>query len=679
MRAYIRELEENGSVDDDPPSVRGLLDHANSGTAGYAPQHHLPYPDAPAPVYGSRQQYGSSPLPPPVAIPSSYHSRGDDWSPKELLSPALDNEKFAPGVKLERRRPEHSPHNYSSGGASTGQYNEPHAPPPTSMPVQLSYERYSSDSASDTDSTGSQQLALISTQDLMDIDRRDADSLAARIGGLHLSPALLPVPANYGVSPGTSPSAQYLPPPSTFQGQPNHLSELNVSSSPLKQSLGTSPRHGPPPSTYSASPASSNMTIPPPPYSAIKQSGTAPIPVPSSAPPTATGFPPPPSGLGSRRSRLAPDSQGAEIPLEAKWTRIKRALVSPEVLDRAGLRYEARPEFVAVLGVLSKEEIAHLAHKSADVRASRTRARGYSDTSRTPRPAAAAPAAAHYYPPEERRNGGKRHSPRRQRQQQHPDETDDESVSSYDIYDSDSSDSDESESPHPRTRERRGSTSTDKYVPRDVRRQQRRQRRDSATVIQEEPDLEDVDDDHKGRRSGRTYPVIVPPMNEKGSPSSTVLPKPILKNRNENHVRFDEDGPREMSASELDRERERRERRERRRRERDADDRRRRDRGDRERDRDRDRDNNRERDRDSNRDRERDRHTRDRDRDRDGGRDHHSSSSSHYTRHRDRDREDPREKRRTKKSVWGETLGAVGIGGAAASLLSVLTEAAAGF
>lgn len=591
MRAYIRELEENGSVDDNPPSVRGLLDHANSGAA-YAPHQYLPYSDAAAAAYGSRQQYGSSPLPPPVAIPPSYQSRGDNTSPKELLSPAMDNEKFAPSVKLARRRPDQSPVDINADSRTMRHYI------PSSMPVQVSYERRSSDS--DTDSN--EQLALISTRDLMDSDNREAETLARRIGGLNLSPALLPVP-NHGISPGTSPSNKYQPP------------ELNLSSSP---------RYLPPLSTHSGSPSSSLMT-PPPAYSAAT-SAAAPIIVPSSAPTSTSGFPPP------RSSRLAPDSKGADIPLEAKWTRIKRSLVSPEVLDRAGMRYEARPDFVAVLGVLSREQIADLARKTVEVRSGR--ARGYSDTSRTRDKA--------YYP-EERRGPARKSS-------RHEDTTDDEAsfTSSEALWDeSDTSDSD-SESQPPRTRERAGSA-TDKYIPRDVRRQ-RRHRRDSATVIQEEP--EDADDDRRGK--SRNYPVIVPPMNEKGSPAATVLPKPILKNRNENHVRFDADGPREMSSGEWEREKERK----RRRRDRDADDsRRRRDRSDRDRERDRDRD------RESHRDRS-DRHRE---------REHHSSS------HRHRDRDETKERRRTKKSVWGETLGAVGIGGAAVSLLSVLTEAAAGY
>ncbi len=60
-----------------------------------------------------------------------------------------------------------------------------------------------------------------------------------------------------------------------------------------------------------------------------------------------------------------------EIPLDAKWTKIRRTLVSPEVLEKAGVRYEARPDFVAVLGVLSSEQIALYARQSEEMRTAR--------------------------------------------------------------------------------------------------------------------------------------------------------------------------------------------------------------------------------------------------------------------------------------------------------------------
>lgn len=640
--------------------MRGLLDQQlpqGRRTGAYAPHQYAPYPEAPA--FGARQpqQYGSSPLPPPVEItPASYPSNphGETMSPKEMVSPSMDNEKFMPSVKLERRQPEQWP-SHAEGPSPTMPAYNPYIPqsqqggpppPPTSVPMQTSFERYSSDSCSDSGSTDSQQLALISTQDLMALDRNEADHLSARMGGLGLSPALLPT--NYGVSPGTSPNTRYLPPPVSAL-PPDHP----LSSSPQSQALqGAAPRYVPPLPGY-GSPTASTMT-PPPPYASPASQGAAPIPFPSSAPPSsAPGFPPPPTSAPrpQRYSRLAPDSIGNEIPLEAKWTRIKRSLVSTEVLTKAGVRYEARPDFVAVLGVLTKEQIADYARRSAALRAGRDRA--YSDTKYRP---------TAYYPEEKRNTNGRRHL-------QHSDttsETDSEDI----IWDE--SDTTDSES-----RDRSGAL-TDKYIPREHRR--RRNRRASTnSTIQEEPDLEEKGD----RKSHRVYPVIV----EKTSPAAVTQPKPILKNRNENHVRFDEDGPREVDPRELERERERRERRERRRAERERDgDRRRRDR---DRDRERGGDRERDRDRDATRDRERER---DRDRERDSrqhrDRDHHSSSSHYRPRERDatrdrgvdrdREREEARDKRRAKKRVWGETLGAVGIGGAAASLLGVLTEAASG-
>ncbi|KAL1880019.1 hypothetical protein Daus18300_001382 [Diaporthe australafricana] len=660
LRAYIRELDSNGYLDDKPPSMRGLLDQQlpqGRRNGAYAPQQYVPFSEAPA--YGARQpqQYGSSPLPPPVEItPASYPSNphGETMSPKEMVSPTMDNEKFMPSVKLERPQPDQWPSHGESHSPTKPGYN-PHVPqsqqrgpppPPTSMPMQVSYERYSSDSSSDSGSTDSQQLALISTQDLMALDRNEADSLSARMGGLGLSPAL--IPTNYGVSPGTSPSGRYLPPPVNALPTDHRLS-----SSPQSQALlGDAPRYVPSLPGY-GSPSVSSLT-PPPPYASPITQGADPIPFPSSAP-SASGFPPPPTSAPrpQRYSRLAPDSVGKEIPLEAKWTRIKRSLVSTEILTKAGVRYEARPEFVAVLGVLTKDQIADYARKSAALRAGR--GRGYSDPKHRP---------ASYYPEEKRNTNGRRHLQQSDTQS----ETDSEDV----IWDE--SDTTDSES-----RDRSASL-TDKYIPREHRR--RRNRRASTnSTIQEEPELEEKAD----RKGHRVYPVIV----EKTSPAAVTQPKPILKNRNENHVRFDEDGPREFAPVDPEKERERKERRERRRAEKERD-------GDRHR-RDRDRD----RERGGDRDRDRDRDTRERERDRDRERDRqhrdreHHASSSHYRprdrggdrdrdrerereRERDRDRDEARDKRRVKKRVWGETLGAVGIGGAAASLLGVLTEAASG-
>lgn len=135
------------------------------------------------------------------------------------------------------------------------------------------------------------------------------------------------------------------------------------------------------------------------------------------------------------------------------------------------------------------------------------------------------------------------------------------------------------------------------------------------------------EDDGKGARS-RPF-VVSPPGKDKASPASTVMPKPILKNKNSNHVRFDPE-PREMEPrSPLPRSSPR-----------------------------------------DGRDRPRSDRAPSRHRDH---RDREGSGHSHDDR-----RDDPRQDRAAKKKAWGEAFGAVGIGGAAASLLGALAEAAVG-
>lgn len=60
-----------------------------------------------------------------------------------------------------------------------------------------------------------------------------------------------------------------------------------------------------------------------------------------------THIPPDRYGISPRRTSsslsctLAPDSQGREIPSDAKWTKIRRSLISTEILEEDRLRYEA--------------------------------------------------------------------------------------------------------------------------------------------------------------------------------------------------------------------------------------------------------------------------------------------------------------------------------------------------
>jgi hypothetical protein len=252
--------------------------------------------------------------------------------------------------------------------------------------------------------------------------------------------------------------------------------------------------------------------------------------------------------------------------MDAQWTRINRGRVSPEVLERAGVRYEARPTYVAVLGRLTKEQVEDFARQSADVR---------------------------------------------------------------------------------RARELRQASPPSKYQDRRDSKSSRDEEEDEDSDLWDSSDSTDIDDDKTSVRGTKSYPYIVnPPQKEKGSPSATVQPKSILKNKNEHHVRFGPDpyeveykSPRSFKD-----------------------------------DRDRDRRRRYHDDRTHNdRERDRDRHSRryydDRDRE-------YSSRRAQRAKRDHRDDRDEHRDRPKKKKAWGEALGAVGIGGAAVSLLSVLAEAA---
>jgi hypothetical protein len=157
----------------------------------------------------------------------------------------------------------------------------------------------------------------------------------------------------------------------------------------------------------------------------------------------------------------------------------------------------------------------------------------------------------------------------------------------------------------------------------------------------DEGDTTDYDDDKISDKGRKSYPYIVnPPGKDKTSPASTVMPKPILKNKNENHVRFDPE-PHEVDIKSP----------------RTYED-----------------EYNRRRENGSRRDRDYRESARREDKPR--GDDDRRRYPNRNEQGRRRDR---RDERHARKKTWGESIGVVGIGGAAASLLGVLTEAAVGF
>lgn len=84
-------------------------------------------------------------------------------------------------------------------------------------------------------------------------------------------------------------------------------------------------------------------------------------------PPREVPFPEDPN---PEREGVAPlkDATKTGIPPGARWTKISRALVNPEALEKAHERFEERDDYVIVLRVVSKEEIMKFAEKTKEVR-----------------------------------------------------------------------------------------------------------------------------------------------------------------------------------------------------------------------------------------------------------------------------------------------------------------------
>ena len=70
------------------------------------------------------------------------------------------------------------------------------------------------------------------------------------------------------------------------------------------------------------------------------------------------------------REGVAPLKEAGKdgVPPGARWTKINRILVNPEALQKSKERYEEREDYVIVLRVLNKEEIAKLAEKTREIR-----------------------------------------------------------------------------------------------------------------------------------------------------------------------------------------------------------------------------------------------------------------------------------------------------------------------
>ncbi|KAK0125650.1 hypothetical protein ONS96_009484 [Cadophora gregata f. sp. sojae] len=572
LRAYIREIDQKGLLDDVSPNP-----HTPPHGTGVNPERWL-----------EAVRTGSSADPPPSF--SSIGAATDDSTAKEMVI-REDNMKFPQSIKRERPKPE-TRLEVSSRAVKNIDPNVPRNRRPSSnsqrhpSPVPrlitssdeknekdiyyVNTDGSDSESESDTSSRGSKRPEMglvIRTTDLM-----------APTQSLTLRPIS----------------------PSSFRSPRGSFGDDDAVRS-MAQRQRKSIEYGTSPSGSGA------MMIPVPPNTNPKTSmdslATSPRPN--------TSIP----------AKLAPDEHGDEISPDAKWTKINRRLVSPEVLIQDGRRFEARPDFVAVLGVLSRAEIESLASRSyalREARHQRNQSKPQSSSSNQPPPQPPRPKTLPIPVPIPMPIPSLSASPRVSFNRRNRSGRDTPSSSSP----SDSEDSDD-------------------HV------------RDLGMGGKRRP---------KAPRSYASSNAGVPVSGYPNPYGSPLPPSPLWSQGSRdgwNGPSSHNDKDRELNEKPRERGSHR----------------------DRDRDRDRERDHDRERDRDHDRrERDHDRKDRERDRERDRDRRRHPSTSTSKTsrtgeRGHQRDRLPPPVQ---KGSRWKEHMTAAGIGGAAASLINVLTEAAEG-
>ncbi|OBT66848.1 hypothetical protein VE03_04012 [Pseudogymnoascus sp. 23342-1-I1] len=369
LRAYIRQIDQNGLLEDVPvaPKARQPVLSVNT-------QEWLEQVQSPASASG----------------PPSFNTTSSDSSIKELRVEE-DNSKFLQSMKNERPKPESITTGWKEGiGDTKAPPVQPlplqipilYAPPVQPPPVPFLQRSGSSSSRNGYGYAiaGSPPTSVQLRSPIPEPEICTTESILAEDSANESRMRMLEAPRADGRSrrqsdqndrdQGYSPQGS----PSSSKSASSFTDGNAVAYRPRPQQL---PVPAPEGSLYSASP---------------RGSGALPIPVrPVSHPPTDRYGHSPRNVTTSIPAGLAPDSQGREIPRDAKWTKIRRGLVSTEILEEDRLRYEARPEYVAILGVFTLPQIQDLAIRTAALREAR---RARSQSARNPRPADPVPAPA---------------------------------------------------------------------------------------------------------------------------------------------------------------------------------------------------------------------------------------------------------------------------------------------
>lgn len=295
LRAYIREIDQQGLLDSVPGDSQLPPPPVGSHTARWEED-----------VPGPSQSSAVVPIEGPPSF-ESLNSPTDDRGAKEMVI-REDNMKFPQSMKLQRPKPESrregsqrqlaipSPNERrTSGGSQRAPSPIPKFVPSSADekdPYYINTDSETSDSETETSSQRSRSPSY--------------DQIITTTNLIALSQALIL----------HRPSS-----PTSFRSQNSYTTDEGV-----PRSMAHRPKKA---LEYGSSPSQPGAIPIPSPNLNGKSGdrlGTSPVPVPHPI-------------------RLAPDAQGNEIPPDARWTKISRRLVSPEVLDQDRRRYEAYVPF----------------------------------------------------------------------------------------------------------------------------------------------------------------------------------------------------------------------------------------------------------------------------------------------------------------------------------------------
>ncbi|TGO24580.1 hypothetical protein BPAE_0099g00160 [Botrytis paeoniae] len=348
--AYIRQMEQDGL----------LIENPSASTPQTSPK--TPHKER----WDSTHSDSSHTQAAPASFDNTNINLGrNDPGAKEMIQ-REDNIKFPPAMKFQRPKPESLVDSYPYPGqnipsAPHRQLSPPLTPKISTTDLDISESQCGKDISGSKLNSEDNTSSMRQTISRYPVNSNHNNTSIIQTSDLLLlpcfttsNPQLLP-PSSPGSWNSSSYSNSYLnePPNEHIQSQPQ-LNKMTLrpkhSSDPVQKS---SPRTSG--VRFDLPDANQSSKTHTPSSGNIPRDSTIPIPIPTSI----------------LKSKIAPDSSGHEIPQGAKWTKVKRSLISPEVLMKDGRRFEARPEFVAILGILTKEEIQQYAERSHVLREER--------------------------------------------------------------------------------------------------------------------------------------------------------------------------------------------------------------------------------------------------------------------------------------------------------------------